>query len=304
VHVVILGSAAGGGFPQWNCWCACCRTARSNPSAAHPRTQSSVAVSADGRRWFLLNASPDVREQLRWVRSPEAPEGIRDVPIEGVVVTDAEIDHSLGIVLLREAGRLPLYATRPVARILEADSRLLAVTRAFSEVPLTELSPGTATSLTCRDGSASGLSVEAFHVPADPPRFATGREDGHTVGLIVRQPANGASCAFVPGCGDLDKALLDRLASTDALLFDGTFWTDEELVTLGVGTRTARQLDHLPISGREGSLERLAELPCRHRIFTHINNTNPILLERSPEREIVTRAGVTVGYDGLRLTLP
>jgi pyrroloquinoline quinone biosynthesis protein B len=245
-----------------------------------------------------------VREQLRWVRPAEAPEGIRDVPIEGVVVTDAELDHSLGIVLLREAGRLPLYATRPVARILDADSRLLAVTRAFSEVPLTELSPDAPASLLCRDGSSSGLSVEAFHVPAGPPRFATDDEQGHTVGLFVRNQASGASCAFVPGCGGLDKVLLERLAGADALLFDGTFWTDDELVTLGVGTRTARQLDHLPISGRDGSLERIAALPCRHRIYTHINNTNPILLEHSPEREIVTRAGVTVGYDGLRLTLP
>ena len=135
MHVLLLGSAAGGGFPQWNCWCPCCRVARTNPSAAQPRTQSSAAISGDGCRWFLLNASPDVREQLRWVRTEDTPLTIRHVPIEGVLVTDAEIDHTLGMVLLREARHLPVYATRAVQSILESDSRLLPMTRAFGEVP-------------------------------------------------------------------------------------------------------------------------------------------------------------------------
>jgi pyrroloquinoline quinone biosynthesis protein B len=154
-----------------------------------------------------------------------------------------------------------------------------------------------------RDGSASGLTVEAFSVPAGPPRFASREETGHTVGFELRDEASGKVCAFVPGCGDLDAALLERLAEADALLFDGTFWADEELIALGIGERTARQMDHLPISGRGGSLERLAALPCQYRVYTHINNTNPILLEHSPERASVALAGVMVGYDGLHLTL-
>ena len=141
-------------------------------------------------------------------------------------------------------------------------------------------------------------------MPAGPPRFATGEEEGHTVGFMLREEASGKACAFVPGCGDLDAALLARLAEADALFFDGTFWGDDELIALGISDRTAREMDHLPITGRGGSLERLAALPCRHRVYTHINNTNPILLEHSPERAIVTRAGVTVGFDGLRLALP
>ena len=305
MHVVLLGSAAGGGFPQWNCWCPGCRTARHNPSLAHPRTQSSAAVSADGSRWFLLNASPDVRDQLRWLASLDAPSTLRHVPLEGVVVTDAEIDHTLGIVLLREAGRLPVYATPAVQSILEEDARLLPMTRAFSDVPVVSLHldvPNGAVPLCYRDGTSSGLTVEAFAVPAGPPRFATHDEAGHTVGLVVRDAA-GAMCAFVPGCGGLEPALLDRLARADALLFDGTFWTDDELVVMGISSRTARQMDHLPIAGPGGSLEQLARLPCRHRIYTHINNTNPILLEQSPERMAVADAGISVGFDGLRLTL-
>ena len=303
MHVLLLGSAAGGGFPQWNCWCPGCRVARTDPSAAQPRTQSSAAVSADGRRWFLLNASPDVRDQLRWVRTEDTPLTIRHVPIEGVLVTDAEIDHTLGMVLLREARHLPVYATRAVQSILESDSRLLPMTRAFGEVPVTDLPLNTPIPLCYRDGSASGLTVEAFPVPAGPPRFATREEEGHTVGFMLREEASGKACAFVPGCGDLDAALLTRLAEADALLFDGTFWADDELIALGIGDRTAREMDHLPIAGRGGSLERLAALPCQHRVYTHINNTNPILLEHSPERAVVTQTGVIVGFDGLHLAL-
>ena len=225
------------------------------------------------------------------------------MPIEGVVVTDAEIDHTLGLVLLREAGRLPVYATAAVQAILECDSRLLPTTRAFSEVPVTELSLKRPISLGYRDGSASGLVVEAFAVPAGPPRFASRAEEGHTVGLLLREEATGKACAFIPGCGDLDAALLQRLAQADTLLFDGTFWADDELIALGVSDRTAREMDHLPIAGPGGSLERLAALPCRRRIYIHINNTNPILLEHSPERANVDRMGAIVGFDGLQLTL-
>ncbi|MGQ0560847.1 MAG: pyrroloquinoline quinone biosynthesis protein PqqB, partial [Gemmatimonadota bacterium] len=273
MDVLLLGSAAGGGFPQWNCWCPRCRIARTDPSAAKPRTQSSAAISVDGRRWFLLNASPDVREQLRWVRTEDAIVTVRHVPIEGVLVTDAEIDHTLGIVLLREARHLPFYAMPAIQSILECDSRLLPTTRAFSEVPVTTLALNTWVPLLYRDGSTSGLVVEAFSVPAGPPRFAMREEEGHTVGFMLREEASGKMCAFVPGCGGLDAALLERLAEADALLFDGTFWEDDELIALGIGDRTAREMDHLPIAGPGGSLEQLAALPCQYRVYTHINNT-------------------------------
>lgn len=219
-----------------------------------------------------------------------------------MLLTDAELDHTLGIALLREARQLSVYATAAAERILDRDSRLLPVTRAFSHVPVTELPLDARVALEYRDGSASGLTVEAFPVAAGPPRFATRPMDGHTVGLLIREEAGGV-CAFVPGCGDLNASTLEHLVAADALLFDGTFWADDELIALGIGDRTARDLDHVPIAGPGGSLEQLAALSCEHRVYTHINNTNPILLEQSPERDAVTRAGIMVGFDGLRLTL-
>jgi len=301
VHVLLIGTAAGGGFPQWNCWCPCCRVARRDPSAARARRQSSVAVSRDGRRWFLLNASPDVREQLAWLPTNGPPATIRHVPVEGVFLTDAEIDHSMGIVLLREAGVLPLFATQAIQSVLTNDSRFLTVARAFADMPVTDLPLDQSIEVSYRDGARSGLTVEAFVVPAGPPRFAASAERGHTVGLLVREKDTRRSCAFVPGCGDLTSSLAGRLAQADVLLFDGTFWRDDELGALGIGTRTAREMDHLPISGTSGSLTWLATLPCQHRVYTHINNTNPILLEASYERAAVEQAGVTIGYDGLHL---
>jgi pyrroloquinoline quinone biosynthesis protein B len=298
-----MGRAAGGGFPQWNCWCRCCRVARSDPHAAWPRTQSSVAISSDGRRWFLLNASPDVREQLSRLPSNGAPSEVRHVPIEAVLLTDAELDHSLGVVLLREAKYLPLYTTAAVRSVLDHDSRILPIARAFADVPLTELPLDAPVPLSCRDGSDSGLQVEAFAVSGDPPQFASSEAIGHTVGLFLRDRKSGRACAFVPGCGDLSPSLVRRLAQADVLLIDGTFWTDEEPLDVGIGTRTARRMGHLPIAGRDGSLEQLARLPCQHRVYTHINNTNPVLLEESPERASVVRAGLTVGFDGLHIRL-
>jgi len=303
VHVLLLGSGAGGGFPQWNCWCRGCETARNRPHEAWPRTQSSAAVSGDGDRWFLLNASPDVRQQLTRLVSKGPPPTVRHTPVEAVVLTDAEIDHSLGIVLLREARRLPLYVTAGIRDVLDRDSRFLPLVSAFAEIPVTELPIGAEVPLRCRDGAESGLWVEAFLVPGHPPRFASGDAEGHTVGLLVRDAEDGGRCAYVPGCGALTPQLLARLAMADVLLFDGTFWTDEEPVAAGIGNRTALQMGHVPIAGPGGSLEPLARLPCRHRVYTHINNTNPVLVEQSRERALVEDAGLTVGFDGWQVVV-
>jgi pyrroloquinoline quinone biosynthesis protein B len=276
--------------------------ARSDPERAVPRSQSSAAVSADGSRWFLLNASPDVHDQLRRLTAG-SPNGYRHVPVEGIVLTDAELDHTLGIVLLREARQLQLLATDAVRRVIEDDSRILAVTRAFADVTVTELVPDRPTGLCYRDGASSGLTVTCFAVPAGPPRFAREERPGHTVGVVVRDERTGGTCAFVPGCGGLDEGLMSRLAASDLVLFDGTFWTDDELIGLRIGERTARQMDHLPISGPDGSLARLARLPSRYRVYTHINNTNPMLIEDGAERSLVESAGVRIGTDGMRFTL-
>ena len=302
MHVILLGTAAGGGFPQWNCWCPTCRAARSTPHRASRRSQSSAAVSLDGTRWFLLNASPDVREQLDCLPAP-IPAGVRHVPVEGIVATDAELDHTMGIVLLREARRLQLYVTRAVRRILERDSRILPVTQAFAQVQVTELELEETVPLCYRDGTESTISILPFEVPAGPPRFAQEPAAGHTVGLILRDEATGGSCAYVPGCGGLDETLLQRLGDTDLLLFDGTFWTDDELISLGIGDRRAREMDHQPISGPGGTLAQLAGLARPTKVYTHINNTNPMLLNDSPEREQVEAAGLLVGHDGMSFSI-
>jgi len=231
------------------------------------------------------------------------PDGVRHVPVEGIVTTDAELDHTVGIVLLREARRLQLYATSAARSILERESRFLPVTQAFAEVEVTEMPLGERIPLRYRGGQTSGISVEPFEVPAGPPRFAPGAAAGHTVGLTLRDEATGGSCAFVPGCGALDQSLLGRFEETDLLLFDGTFWSDDELVALGISDRRAREMDHLPVSGADGSLSRLAGLTRPVIVYTHINNTNPMLLEDSPEREAVERAGLQVGADGTSFTI-
>jgi pyrroloquinoline quinone biosynthesis protein B len=302
MQIILLGTAAGGGFPQWNCWCPTCRVARSDPRRAVPRSQSAAAVSADGERWFLLNASPDIHSQL--TRLPRTnPTGVRHTPVEGVVLTDAELDHTLGLVLLREAKYLQVVATPAVTEILAHDSALLRVTAAFAEVRRQPLVLDRPFMLSYRDGCPSGMSVTAFPVPAGPPRFASREQEGHTIGLLLHDDATGGTCAFVPGCGGLDDVLLARLAAAQVVLFDGTFWSDDELIRLGISDRTARQMDHLPISGPGGSLERLSALSTPKRVYTHINNSNPILVEDSPERAEVERHGLTVGADGMHFSL-
>ncbi len=302
MQVILLGTAAGGGFPQWNCWCPSCRVARSAPERAHPRSQSSAAVSADGVRWFLLNASPDVRDQIRPLTAHE-PAGIRHLPVEGIIPTDAELDHTLGIALLREGRTLQLYATRAVIDVLTEDSRVLPVTAAFAQVIVTELPLGVPTALHHSDGQPSGLTLTAFAVPGGPPRFARRDQPGHTIGVIVEDAATGGRLAFVPGCGALEPELLALLATADLLLFDGTFWTDDEMLRLGLSERTARQMDHLPVSGSDGSLGLLARLPCGRKVYTHINNSNPMLIEDGAERRAVEAAGMVVGDDGMRFSL-
>jgi len=256
-------------------------------------------VSADGARWFLLDASPDVREQIAALPTARTTEP-RHVPVEGIVLTDAELDHTLGIELLREGRALHLWATGSVLGTLERDSRVLPVTRAFACVDVTVLeADGMPAPLRYRDGAPSGLSVEAFAVAGDPPRFASANEPGHTVGVLVHDGITGGTCAFVPGCADLDDAVAGRLSGADVALLDGTFFTDDEPQRFGLGDRTATQMGHAPISGGSGTLARFAGLPCRHKVYTHINNTNLVLLEDSIERRAVERAGVVVGRDGM-----
>lgn len=253
-----------------------------------------MAVSVDGERWYLCNASPDVRDQLRWVTRgfTPAPGSYRHVPIEAVILTDAELDHTLGLALLREARSLTVYATEAVEHVLDQDSCLLPTTRAFAQVTVNRLSLDNETVL------PGGLTVEAFTVPGDAPRFARSSIPGHTVGLVIRESATQKSVVFVPGCGAIDDHVREKLTRADLVLFDGTFWSDNELVALGISKSTARDMGHVPISGDGGSLRMLASITAARRVYTHINNSNPILIEDSPERRAVIDAGLIVGTDG------
>jgi pyrroloquinoline quinone biosynthesis protein B len=302
MHVILLGTAAGGGFPQWNCWCPTCRAARETPELARPRTQSSIAFSADGVRWFLGNASPDVRAQLGTL-PPSNVRSTRHVPVEGIVLTDAELDHTLGIALLREGRLLQVIATPSVLRTIAEDSRVLPVTQSFATVQTVSAEIGCVVPLEYRNGTPSGLTVEMLAVRGDPPRFARHDDEGHTVAALIRDASTGATCAFVPGCGGIAPKLLARLSEADLLLFDGTFWTNDELIRLEISDRPALSMGHVPIAGAEGSLSVLSRLPCRQKVYTHINNTNPMLVERSSERATVEAAGMLVGADGMRFEI-
>jgi len=259
-------------------------------------------VSADGHRWLLINASPDVREQIaRIPRHPPAT-AIRDVPVEAVAVTDAELDHSIGLLLLREARGLSLYATAPATSVLDRDSRILPTVRAFGPVSVTPLTLGSPVAVLDRAGADTALTLEAFAVQGDPPRFATTDAPGLTVGLSVRH-SGGSTLVYVPGCGAMDETVVERLRAADAVLFDGTFWRDDEMIALGISPSRARDMGHVPISESDGSLAVLSRLAAPTRVYTHINNTNPILIEDSAPRRAVEAAGVQVGFDGLEIDL-
>ena len=294
--VRVLGSAAGGGFPQWNCDCPRCRAARDGSRPCRPRTQSSVAVSADYRRWFLLNASPDIRAQIESFPALY-PQGVRDSPLQAVLLTDAELDHTLGLLLLREAGDLEVHATAAAHETLCTGTSLLQTLGAYARVEWRPVATGIEVPM------ADSLSYRAFNVPTDKrARFTTG-EEGIVVGYRITDGHTGRALVYLPGAQKLTASVRAHLEDCACLLFDGTCWQDDELIRLGIAAKTSRDMGHLPISGADGSLEQLAPLPIERKIYIHINNTNPILIEDSPERRIVEKHGLEVAVDGLELEI-
>ena len=302
MRVRLLGTSAGGGFPQWNCACRVCQAAREG--AARPRMQSSAAVSADGVRWFLLNASPDVRFQIEAFAPLRPPRGaVRGSGIEAVLLTNADLDHTLGLLLLREGGPLRSYASAPTKRSLQSGLRLPTLLEAYGGsnfvAPPKELAP-----LPLNDGSPSGLRFMAFPVPGKPPRYlestrAFARFDN--VGYRIEDLATGGRLLFIPDAGAIDAVVERQLAQCDLLLFDGTFWDEREMLPLG--GRPAAAMAHLPVGGPVGSLRRLGPLPIGRKIYIHLNNSNPMLLDRSPERELVLAAGMEIGEDGVEVVV-
>ena len=306
MRVRLLGTAAGGGFPQWNCNCTNCRGVRSGTLQVQPRTQSCVALSVDDRHWFLLNASPDVRMQIESFPPLLPPsDTTRGTSIEAVFLTDADLDHTLGLLLLREGPRLTIYATSPVRQALTSGLALAPALECYCSVdwrePSTEFSQ-----LLYADGSLSGLSYAAFPILGKPPRYLERRampQVGDRVGYRFVDEKTGGRLVFLPGLASLDESVKAHLRDCDALLLDGTFWSEQEMQEMHVGRTSATQMGHLPVGGPHGSLQQIAPLSISHKVYMHINNTNPMLVEDSPEHAAVKAEGVDIGWDGLELAL-
>ena len=266
---------------------------------AKQRTQSSLAIRGGDGPWFLVNASPDARQQLAAITDPVL-DGVRSPPIAGVLLTDAEIDHTAGLLLLRESTTpVRVYGAAGVQRALREGYPVLPMLERYCGLIWETLQPDRAHPL---DGSS--LTVESFLVGGDAPRYLAGSGvELEASGFVFRDRAGGGVLTYVPGLARLDDAVIERLGESDLVLIDGTFWRDDELERLGISTRSARDMGHLPLSGPGGTLEALARLERPRKALVHINNTNPILLEDSAERAEVLRAGVEVAYDGLEVEL-
>ncbi|MEO1559524.1 MAG: pyrroloquinoline quinone biosynthesis protein PqqB [Cyanobacteria bacterium J06632_19] len=309
--VRILGSAAGGGFPQWNCNCHGCQSVRDGKKGVHQRTQSSLAVRGTEGSWYLINASPDIRQQLERLRDKE-PTSIRSNPIAGVLLTDAEIDHTAGLMILRESAEpLAIYGTNSVRKALTDGFSILRVLKNYCGVVWSNIEPGSTVDLNSNynTNDSSSLEIEVFSLKSKPPKYmrdhkdVNGNHDNSVIGFTFRDRVNGGVVTYAPALAELKDSILERLDKSDCILVDGTFWQDNELLALGTSTRTAKAMGHLPLSGDNGSLNYLAKLSCKRKIFTHINNSNPILISNSAERKIVEAAGVEVASDGLTIEI-
>jgi pyrroloquinoline quinone biosynthesis protein B len=309
MRVKILGSAAGGGFPQWNCACPNCRALRDGTFRGKARTQAQVAVSEDSRSWFLLGASPDLRTQIETTPELHPREGLRQSPIAGAVLANADIDHVLGLLLLRELQPLRAYATDSIRRILTDDNSMFAmVQRIPGQVSWTSFAVRKTFRLETPAGEDSGLRCRALSLGAHYPAYVSPQRQSEltpgeaSLGLIVESPS-GKRLAYMSAVPQIDDALMKELESSDVLLFDGTFWSDDELIRIQGSGQTARQMGHVPVSSGEGSLSRLAGLRRPRKIYMHINNTNPMLNEAGPEYREVRAAGWEIAEDGCQFDL-
>ncbi|HTR17505.1 MAG TPA: pyrroloquinoline quinone biosynthesis protein PqqB [Acetobacteraceae bacterium] len=294
---LVLGSAAGGGFPQWNCACRVCALARAGDPAAPARTQMSVAVSADRRDWLVIGASPDLRQQILDNQALHPRAGLRDSPILGVVLVSADIDGIAGLLVLREQQPFRIYAPQPILDVLRANAVFDVLDpRLVERMPI---APGQ------KVACGTGLFLTLLELPGKVPLYhedRTAAQPQAAATYAARVEAGSKTAIIAPGCAEITDAVRAKLAGADLLLFDGTLFTDDEMIAAGVGTKTGRRMGHIPVAGPDGSLARLAGLKAR-RVFVHINNTNPMLVATTPERRMVEEAGFEVGRDGMEIRL-
>ncbi len=306
MHITVLGSAAGGGFPQWNCNCRNCSGARTGSLRVKSRTQSSIFIRPDNAvDGILFNASPDVLEQIRSNPTMQPARAQRDTAIAGVVLMDGQVDHSTGLFMLRERGaKLPLWCTDPVHEDLTQGNPVLRVLEHFCGVKRERIAlDGTAFEVP----GVAGISLRAMPLSSMAAPYSPHRENpvpGDNIGMLVTDTTSGKTLFYAPGLGEITPPVFEVMQSADCVMVDGTFWTDDEMIGLGFSKKTARSIGHLPQSGAGGMVEWMAKLPAKtRRTLIHINNTNPILNEDSAERAALTKAGIVVCEDRMEIAL-
>jgi pyrroloquinoline quinone biosynthesis protein B len=306
MHVKILGSAAGGGFPQWNCACSNCCSLRAGTFHGKARTQTQVTVSADGREWFLLGASPDLRAQIESAPELHPRDGLRQSPITGAILANADVDHVLGLLLLRELQPLRVYATESVRGILTEDNSMFAMLqRVPDQVSWNEFAPSESFPLMTPANEESGLRCRALSLGVHFPAYVSAQRQSalkpqeSSLGLIV-EAQSGARLACMAAVPEINAALLAEFEAADVLLFDGTFWSGDELIRVQGSGQTAHQMGHVPVTE---SLVKLAGVRHPRKIYVHINNTNPMLNEAGPEYRQVRDAGWEIAEDGWQFEL-
>lgn len=304
MKISVLGAAAGGGFPQWNCNCPNCDGVRRGTKRAEPRTQSSIAVSGDGASWVLFNASPDILAQIRRAPFLQPARAIRDTAIVGVVLIDAQIDHTTGLLMLREGKPLEVWCTDEANADLTAANPIFQVLSHYCTVRRHRIVPDGATVFTIP--GVEGLRFTATALKSKAPPYSPHREQsrpGDNIGVSIEDDRSGKRLFYAPGLGEIEPHVRAAMEPADCLMVDGTFWTDDEMIRLGVSEKRARDIGHLPQSGPNGMIEALAPFTRARKVLIHINNTNPILDEDSPERAALARAGIEVAFDGMEILL-
>lgn len=301
LSIVVLGAAAGGGLPQWNCGCANCVAAR-NGGPALPATQASIAISADGSNWFLINASPDLRQQINATPALHpVPGHRRNSPIAGVILTNGEVDAIAGLLSMREGSPFSLYAHGRVLEILADNSIFNVLDPAL--VPRVAVEPEVAFEPLLPDGAASGLEIMPFVTPGKPALFLEGErgeQQGDTLGLTIRDKRDGQSLVFLAACAEITPEITARLDGAALLFFDGTLWRDDEMIVLGLGRKTGQRMGHIAM---EAAIPALNGLGIGQKYFLHINNSNPALRPGSPERQSAEAEGWRIPADGMEITL-